>query len=335
MTNDHPDDPPPRERGDIVAFHDRGPPSPDFGALVMAGLTKRPKSLAGQMLLDRRSATFRRICALPEYYLHCSELEILREQAVSISRAIGPDAQFVDFGRGFGQQSSMLLAMLDRPWGYVAVDRDADPLLADARRVQRHYPRLWVEAVRADIRHGFDLPPNAGGGRRVAYLPGNAIGNFDPARALDLLAHISGELRRGGLFLLGVDLRKSALLLESAYDDPHGLNAALAFDILQRANAQMGADFDVRLFEHRAHFDVERGRVHADLVSRAAQQVRIGSEIIAFEAGEPITIEESWKYSVEDFQALARGAGFRPVATWLDSHELFSVHLLESAGDAA
>lgn len=331
MTDHDPDDPPPRERSDIVAFHDRGPPPPDFGALMVAGLNKRPKSLAGQMLLDRRSAIFRRICALPEYYLHRAELEILREQAVLISRAIGPDAQLIDFGRGFGQQSAMLLAMLDRPWAYVAIDREGEPLLADARRVQRHYPRLWVEAVRADIRHGFDLPPNAGGGRRIAYLPGNAIGNFDPARAIDLLAHVGAELRPGGLFLIGVDLRKSTMLLESAYDDPHGLNAALVFDILHRANRELGTDFDVRLFEHGVHCDVERGRVHADLVSRTAQQVRIAGETISFAANEPITIEESWKYSVEDFQVLARGAGFRPLSVWLDNHRLFSVHLLEAA----
>ena len=335
MTDNNTDDTALRPRDDIVAFHECGLPPLDFGASILAGLAKQPKSLAGQMLLDRRSATFRRICALPEYYPHRTELEILREQAVEISRAIGPDAQFVDFDRSFGQQSAMLLATLDRPWAYVAVDCDADALLANARRIQRHYPRLWVEAVRADIRHGFDLPPNAGGGRRIAYLPGNAIGNFEPAHALDILAHISSELRRGGLFLVGVDLRKSALLLESAYDDPHGLNAALVFDILLRANRELTADFDVRLLEHRVHCDVDRGRVHADLISVAAQQVRIAGQMITFAAGEAVTIEESWKYSTEDFQALARGAGFRPISCWTDSRGLYSVHLLEAAGDSA
>ncbi len=326
---DFPSDEAPQQRGDIVAFHDHGPPPADFGALFLAGLARRPRSLAGQMLLNRRSAAFRRICALPEYYIQRAELDILRDRAVELSRVIGPDAQLVDFGGGFSAQMGMLLATLDRPWAYVAVDRDRQALLEDARFVQKRYPKLWVEAVRADMREAFDLPPNAGGGRRIAYCPGNAIGNFDPADALGALSLWARELRRGGLLLVGVDLRKSVLILESAYDDPHGMNAALVLDVLRRANSELGADFDVRLFEHRVRFDPDRGRMRADLVSLGNQDVRIGDTLISFAQGEALHIEDSWKYSIDDFQALARGAGFRARDVWTDSKELFSLHLLE------
>ncbi len=325
---DHPSDEVPR-RADIVAFHDHGLPPADFGTRLLAGLMRRPKSLAGQMLFDRRSAAFRRICALPEYYLQRAEMEILRDHAVAISRAIGPLGQMVDFGRGFSPQAGMLLATLDRPWAYVGVDHERKPLLADARRVQQRYPRLWVEAVCADMQQAFDLPPNAGGGRRIAYLPGSAIGNFDPTDALGLMSLWARELRRGGLLLVGVDLRKSRLILESAYDDPHGLNAALIHHLLLRANRELGADFDIRLFEHRVHFDAERGRVRADLVVAGQHEVHIGEQTIAFAQGEALHVEDSWKYSIEDFRALARGAGLRARAVWVDSHQLFSVHLLE------
>lgn len=317
-----------RRRVEIAAFHDRGLPPTDFGALFFAGLTRSPRSLAGQMLLDRRSAAFRRICALPEYYLQRAELEILRDHAVAIARAIGPAAQMVDLGRTFGAQAAQLLATLDRPWGYVAIDRERDSLLEDALSVQQRYPRLWVEAVCADMLEALDLPPNAGGGRRVAYLPGGAIGNFDPPAALAAMSLWARELRPGGLLLVGVDLRKSVLILESAYDDPHGLNAALTLDLLQRANRELGADFDVRLFEHRVQYDPVRGRIRADLVSRAEQDVHVGGTIIHFVAGEALHVEDSWKYSIEDFQALARGAGFRPLDVWLDAKQLFSLHLL-------
>ena len=294
----------------------------------MAGLALSEKSIAAQMLFDRRSAAFRRLCTLPEYYIERCELEILRDRAIPIARALGPAVQLVDMGHGFGPQIAQLLATLDRPWGYVAIDREKDALLADARRVQTRYPKLWVEAVCADMRTGFDLPPNAGGGRRVAYLPGNAIGNMDPTGALALLSLWTRELRTGGLLLVGVDLRKSLLIIESAYDDPHGLNAALMHDVLLRANRELDAGFDIRLFEHRVHFDAERGRVRANLVSVAQQGVRIGQDIVHFAEGEPLHVGDSWKYSLEDFQALARGAGLRPVEVWLDSHEMFSLHLL-------
>ncbi|MET0377240.1 MAG: L-histidine N(alpha)-methyltransferase [Rhizorhabdus sp.] len=294
----------------------------------MAGMGMPEKSIAGQMLFDRRSLAFRRLCALPEYYVERCELEILRDNAVPIATALGTSIQLVDIGQNFGPQVQQLLAVLDRPWGYVAIDREKEALLVDARRVQLQNPKLWVEALRADMRQAFDLPPNAGGGRRVAYLPGNVIGNFDPADALTLLSLWGRALRQGGLMLIGVDLRKSVLVIESAYDDPHGFNAALMLDLLERANRELDASFDIRLFEHRVHYDPDRGRVRSDLVSMAQQDVRIGGRIVHFAEGEAIHVSDSWKYSVEDFQSLARGAGFRPVDVWLDSHALFGIHLL-------
>ncbi len=316
------------QRGKIAAFHQHGSPPPGFGELFLAGLARPAKSIASAALFDRRSPAFRRLCTLPEYYIERCELEILRDRAVEISRALGSAVQLVDMGQCFSPQVAQLLPTLDRPWGYVVIDRDKDAVLEDAHRVQARYPRLWVEAVLADIRTGFDLPSNAGGGRRVAYVPGNAIGNVDPADALTLMSLWAGGLREGGLMLVGVDLRKSVLIVEAAYDDPHGLNAALMHEILLRANRELGAAFDIRLFEHRVHFDADRGRISADLVSVAQQDVRVGDRLVHFDEGEAVHVGQSGKYSVEDFQAIARGAGFRPLAVWRDSHELFSLHLL-------
>ncbi|RYD93372.1 MAG: hypothetical protein EOP61_23700, partial [Sphingomonadales bacterium] len=320
---DQPPEGAPRRHTQIAAFHEHGPPPADFRTLFLDGLGRPEKSFAGQMMFDRRSPAFRRLCSLPEYYIERAELEILRDQAVPISRALGAAIQLVDMGQSFGPQVAQLLATLDRPWGYVAVDRDKNALLADAGRAQARYPKLWVEAVCADLRQGFDLPSNAGGGHRVAYLPGNAIGNFDPTEALALLTQWARGLRPGGLMLVGVDLRKSVLIIESAYDDPHGLNSALMLDLLRRANRELDAGFDVRLFAHRVQYDPVRGRVRSDLVSIAQQDVRVGERLIHFDEGEPVHVSDSWKYSIEDFQALARGAGFRPVEVWQDARGLF------------
>ncbi|HEU4475950.1 MAG TPA: L-histidine N(alpha)-methyltransferase [Methyloceanibacter sp.] len=38
--------------------------------------------------------------------------------------------------------------------------------------------------------------------------------------------------------------------------------------------------------------------------------------------------ENSHKYSVEEFQALARVGGWQPVKAWTDEDRLFSLHLL-------
>ena len=47
--------------------------------------------------------------------------------------------------------------------------------------------------------------------------------------------------------------------------------------------------------------------------------------------GETIHTENSYKYSIEEFQDLARCAGYRAPRVWTDPETLFSVHLLQPA----
>ncbi len=48
----------------------------------------------------------------------------------------------------------------------------------------------------------------------------------------------------------------------------------------------------------------------------------------AFAEGERIHTENSHKYTVAEFQALARASGWTPVKAWTDARQLFSLHLL-------
>jgi uncharacterized SAM-dependent methyltransferase len=57
--------------------------------------------------------------------------------------------------------------------------------------------------------------------------------------------------------------------------------------------------------------------------------VRIRGRAFAFAAGERIHTENSHKYTVAEFQALAGAAGWRPVKAWTDDADLFSLHLLQ------
>lgn len=71
------------------------------------------------------------------------------------------------------------------------------------------------------------------------------------------------------------------------------------------------------------------------LISRLPQTVRIPDHTgtpreIRFEAGEVIVTEHSYKYSVEEFNALAADAGCAVKACWLDDEHLFSVYWLET-----
>ncbi|WP_296625846.1 L-histidine N(alpha)-methyltransferase [Rhizorhabdus sp.] len=318
--------PPPRE---IVAFHDHGSPMSDLARVVLDALGQEPKSLAGLALIDRRSAALRQLCGLPEYYLQRCEVEILRTHGEAIAAVIGAHAQLIGIGGGCLDQIRHLISALTDPWAFVTVDDEREGLLADARLVQQLWPRLWVEAVRADLQASMTLPPNAGGGRRIAYMPGNIIGNFDPASAIGLLAQLGAAVGAGGLILVTVDLRKSPLIVSSAYDDPHGCNQALILGVLDRLNRQLDATFDPRLFEHHVRYEPERGCVSANLVSLGPQDVRIAGTVFRFAQGEALLVERSWKYEVDDFRALARGAGLRPIGLWQDARAYVGSFLLE------
>ena len=63
------------------------------------------------------------------------------------------------------------------------------------------------------------------------------------------------------------------------------------------------------------------------LASTKRQKVKVNGTTIDFRAGETIHTENSYKYTVESFQALARGSGWSPLQVWSDG--LFSVHALD------
>ncbi|HEX4835062.1 MAG TPA: L-histidine N(alpha)-methyltransferase, partial [bacterium] len=83
-------------------------------------------------------------------------------------------------------------------------------------------------------------------------------------------------------------------------------------------------------------YDEEIGRIEMYLVGARAQQVRLDrlDLTVAFDAGETIHTENSYKYSLSEIEALARGGGLRIDSQWLDSGGRFSVNLFaRGAGD--
>ena len=50
--------------------------------------------------------------------------------------------------------------------------------------------------------------------------------------------------------------------------------------------------------------------------------------LFEFRAGETIHTENSYKYTLDSFAALARGSGWPPIAAWTDAGANFSIHAL-------
>ncbi|RYZ12063.1 MAG: L-histidine N(alpha)-methyltransferase [Comamonadaceae bacterium] len=324
---------PPSATGAPTGTSDTGPSDAarsDFARDLHRALSHRPSSIAPKHFYDAAgSALFDRICTLPEYYPTRTEIGILSDCAAEIAMHIGAHAEIVEFGAGSLTKVRLLLDALDSPRAYLPIDISGEHLAAAAQRLQMEFPWLAVHPVVADYTQPFELPEPGGGGQRVGFFPGSTLGNFSPDEALQFLSQAAVLLRGGGL-LLGVDLVKSPEVLHAAYNDAQGVTAAFNLNLLKRANAELGCDFDLSAFAHSAFYNAPLQRIEMHLVSRRAQQVRLQGESFGFREGETIHTEYSHKFTVDGLRELASRAGFRPGAVWTDAQRRFSVHWLQA-----
>ncbi|MGA8005170.1 MAG: L-histidine N(alpha)-methyltransferase [Burkholderiales bacterium] len=301
---------------------------------VISGLSQPQKALPPKYLYDAEgSRLFERICRLREYYPTRTELALTRRHLHEIVRFAGERCELIEYGSGESVKTRMLIEHL-RPSRYVPVEISEAALRAAATRLAREFAWLDIAAVVGDFSRPLKLPPRGSrkARRRVAYFPGSTIGNLSPSEAEGFLRMTRAQVGASGAMLVGVDLKKDANVLHAAYNDAKGVTAAFNLNLLARINRELAGDFDLRRFRHYAFYNASLGRVEMHLVSLARQSVRVGRSRFQFDAGETIHTENSWKYSVEEFQALAAEAGFRAARVWRDRRGLFSLHGLTADG---
>ena len=312
---------------------------PDDGSFrddVWAGLGASPKTLPAKYFYDAAgSALFEAITVLPEYYPTRTELAILDARGPEIAAAIPPGATLVEFGSGSTVKLRRLLQHLTGLAAYVPVDVSGDFLREQAEVLARDMPDLAIAPVAADFTQAFALPAGVGEGPRAGFFPGSTIGNFQPDEAVRLLDHFGTILGAGARLVVGVDLVKDRAVLEAAYDDAAGVTAAFNRNLLTRINRELAGDAVPDRFAHRAVFNADASRIEMHLVSRAAQTVTVAGRGFAFAEGETIHTENSYKYTIASFQALAARAGWSAGEAWTDPDGLFSVHALRREPGAA
>jgi dimethylhistidine N-methyltransferase len=314
-------------RGELAAPIDQA-----FAQAVLEGLAAAHKHLPCQYFYDARgSQLFEEITRLEEYYPTRVETAILLEHARSMAAPAGRDAVLVEFGSGSSRKTELLLRALDRPRAYVPIDVSQSALNGAKRRLARRLPALEVIPALGDFCNGVALPQGILPHSRLGFFPGSTIGNFDPAAAVSLLRHFAGILGPGARCIVGVDLEKNVQRLLAAYNDAKGVTAAFNLNLLARINRELGGDFDLARFRHVAVYDQQHKRIEMHLVSSTRQQAKVLGRSFTFEAGETIHTENSYKYSVARFQAIARQAGWEPSRVWTDGSADFSVHELQAA----
>jgi dimethylhistidine N-methyltransferase len=307
-------------------------PDRDFAASVIEGLSRPRKSLPCRYFYDARgSELFEEITLLPEYYPTRTEIAILETHAAEMAEGVLERAVLVEFGSGSSRKTEILLKNLRDLAAYVPVDVSKSALYDARRRLLERFPALKVRPVVGDFSRPVAFPEDLVKAHKLGFFPGSTIGNFSPSDASRLLGAMRDMLSPDGRLIVGVDLKKDARALVHAYNDEDGVTAAFNLNLLARINRELDGSFDLDCFRHEAIYDPREGRVEMHLVSLKDQAASVRGRWFRFLAGETIHTENSYKYSIDQFQELARAAGWLPGRVWLDAGNLFSMHELISA----
>jgi dimethylhistidine N-methyltransferase len=305
-----------------------------FEADVVEGLSRPQKMLAPKYFYDDvGSALFEAICRTPEYYPTRIETALLAKIAPALARDIPYGAALVEFGSGASDKTRLVLDAVQGLALYVPIDISRDALAAASARIGAAYPDIKVAPIAAD----FTQPINPALVRDMSsvlgFFPGSTIGNFTPPEARRFLVGAHALLGRNASFLVGVDLVKDLDVLRSAYNDAAGVTAAFNLNLLARINRELGADFRLDRFAHRAIWNPELSRIEMHLESLQTQIVTVAGRAFDFRRGETIHTENSHKFTVTSFTDLALSAGWRVKACWTSDEQPFALILL-SAGAA-
>jgi len=309
------------------------PESADFLTDVVAGLSSNPRTIPCKYFYDERGAAlFQKICELPEYYVTRTEIDILDRHRADIASQLGPGIELIGLGTGAGTKTRILIAALENPAVYIPVDISKKQLRQSTTLFRKIFPNLEILPVCADYLQPVVLPsPRHKPARNIVYFPGSTIGNFVPDEAIEFLRRIANVCRGGGGLLIGADLKKDPHVLEAAYNDSAGVTAQFNLNLLKRINRELGADFDLDQWRHRAIYNATAGRIEMHLISEIDQSVHLNEHRFHFRRGEKIITEFSYKYAPDEFAALAARVGFNFGRMWTDDARLFGVFYFVTA----
>jgi dimethylhistidine N-methyltransferase len=306
-----------------------GEANTQFEADVLEGLSRPQKTLAPKYFYDEAgSALFEAICRTPEYYPTRVETALLAEVVDELAPDIEPGAALVEFGSGASDKTRLILDAAPAVGLYVPIDISVEALAAAAARIAATYPRLRIAPIAADFTQPLAQAALDGAPAVVGFFPGSTIGNLTPAEAQAFLTSSHALLGPRAAFLIGVDLVKDLEVLRAAYNDAAGVTAAFNLNVLVRMNRELGGDFRLDRFAHRAIWNDERLRIEMHLESLEPQTVRVAGQVFHFKQGETLHTENSHKFTVSSFTALALSAGWRVKRCWTSNVQPFAAFLL-------
>ncbi|NVJ67497.1 MAG: L-histidine N(alpha)-methyltransferase [Gammaproteobacteria bacterium] len=298
---------------------------------LIAGLSAAEKYINPKYFYDKKgSELFEQITQLDEYYPTRTESAILSEYAAEMANYIPKDSVIVEPGAGACEKIQLILEAI-HPKAYLPQDVSRRFLQQAAKSLKTKFDWLEIEPIISDFSKPIAIPDSYHNDSLFAFYPGSTIGNFEPESAKRFLSNMRALVGDNGGLLIGMDLQKDPQIIEAAYNDSKGVTAEFNLNMMNNVNRHLGSKLDLTMFSHKAFYNQALNRIEMHLISKQSQSYKILGKAIQFDKGEAIHTENSYKFSLESIDELAKATGFNRVKTWVDSEQLFSLNFFQSS----
>lgn len=315
-----------------ILFSDNSLSKENFSADVKKGLSAKRKYLHPKYFYDTEgSALFDKICKTREYYPTRTEESILKKFSDEIREYNSGINHIVELGSGSSAKTRYLLKSFLKANSevfYIPVDV-SEVIIPGSVNLLKAIKNLTVLGINSNYENGLLTVSERIKKSKLIIFLGSSIGNFTFTQAKSFLKTIRKNMTDKDSLLIGFDMVKDIRILTEAYNDRKQFTAAFNLNILKRINKELGGNFNLNKFSHKAFFNSRKSRIEMHLVSKENQTVKI-KEIdfkAEFRKEETIHTENSHKFTVKLIKILAGSARFKPVKMWKDKNKYFSVVL--------
>lgn len=304
-----------------------------FAEEISFSLNRRGKFISPKFFYDKKgSDLFEKICTLPEYYPTRTEIMILNKLKDELPSFLDKTFRVVELGSGASVKTRIILDIFSKLCGDVEYfPIDISEILAESsEELLKDYENLHITGIIDTYEGGLEFLKNYDEKKNLILFLGSSFGNFPPKDGHEFLQKINSTMKKGDLFLIGLDLVKDKNILESAYDDSKGITAEFNLNVLSRINDELDADFNLNNFSHHSLYNETDQRIEMYLKSLVDQSVVISKSnlLLNLEKDELIHTEYSHKFRLSQIQKLLDDVGFEIKHTWLDDKSHFSLTLV-------
>ncbi len=303
---------------------------------IFSGLMNTKKTISSRFFYDERgSYLFEDITALPEYYPTRTEIDILKANATEILGEFD-QLDIIELGSGDSSKISILLDAIPKgkmnKISYIPIDISEAAIYKSADILSLKYPNMTIHGLLADfLKHLNQLPSE---NKRLICFFGSTLGNLSHSQVNEFIIDLKRHIRKGDVFLLGLDMVKDIRILHNAYNDNQCITEIFNKNILNVVNDIAGTDFETQDFAHHAFYNEKETRMEMHLIALYDRTISSDDfpEPITIKKGQSIHTENSRKFIVPDIHEIALVSGLRIEHIFTDKQQWFSLVMFRNDG---